>query len=206
MPFVAYYGLQEGRLRVHGLQRFLVLGEAFPRKSSWQRFLVKTIFRKDYMHEYMLTNQVEDNFMGIFRNTGVHACYMGYILTSIPDLWRNPSHDGIDGNRLGQASLGPSGNERQVMGTEKTSMGWPHLLKRSSCRVKMNPTVTKTPFWWGFDTGIILRGQNLPKYMGHVVFRCRYMYIYLHIYIYVCSCMYIVSYIYYVYITYCVVC
>ena len=79
MPFVTYYGLQEGRLRVHGLQRFLVLGEAFPRKSSWQRFLVKTIFRKDYMHEYMLTNQVEDNFMGIFRNTGVHECYMGYI-------------------------------------------------------------------------------------------------------------------------------
>lgn len=55
------YGLQEGRLRVHGLQRLLVLGEA-----SWQRFLVKTIFRKDYMHEYMLTNQVEDNVHGNF--------------------------------------------------------------------------------------------------------------------------------------------
>ena len=66
---------------------FSGLGRGIPKKGkSWQRFLVKTIFRKDYMHEYMLTNQVEDNFMGIFRNTGVHACYMGYILTSIPDL------------------------------------------------------------------------------------------------------------------------
>lgn len=68
MPFVTrpMDGLQEGRLRVHGLQRLLVLGEAFPRKSSWQRFLVKTIFRKDYMHEYMLINQVEENVHGNF--------------------------------------------------------------------------------------------------------------------------------------------
>ena len=75
----------------------------------------------------------------------------------------------------------------------------------------MNPTVTKTPFWVGVLTFASFYGVKIFQniwvmwFLG-VDMYIIYIYIFTYIYIYICSCMYIVSYIYYVYITYCVVC
>ena len=80
----------------------------------------------------------------------------GIYLTSISAPLTKPiTESGIPGNRLGQASLGPSGNERQVMGTEKHVDGVTTPFEKVKLQGENNPFLGGV-----FDLGIIFMGSK----------------------------------------------